>query len=359
MVSRSFARTSNGLLEWEFTFDWSRTAVEGTYRLFMQLGDGSLMRDDTWDDGVGVNLRWGSIAGEHEQLAYRRDGVNTALAPVSGLTTIRVTADLDTRTYAVTVAGTLVGAGIAFDEAIGALDTVRFFTDAVSEVHFSGRRFDDVQIRRTTTVVNQPPPGSGGTLFADDFNRDDSSMVGDDWAELDGSGSEVAVKAGAMHFSVTADRSNRPMVSGSFARTSSGSLEWNFAFDWTRTGAEGTYRVFMQLGDGRRMRDDTWDDGIGVNLGWGSIAGVHEQLAYRQNGVHVSLAPLSGPAQIKVTADLDTRTYAVTVDGTLVGSGIRFDEAVGALDTLRFFTDVLSEANFSGRTFDSVLLETQ
>ena len=33
-------------------------------------------------------------------------------------------------------------------------------------------------------------------------------------------------------------------------RSDQGELEWNVTFDWQHTGSEGSYRLFMQLGDG-------------------------------------------------------------------------------------------------------------
>src|SRR5690606_25946733 len=51
-------------------------------------------------------------------------------------------------------------------------------------------------------------------------------------------------------------------------------------------------------------------------------------------------------------------TYDVYVDGALARAGIPFDVPV-TLDTVRFFTDVLNEQNFSGRSFDSMTLAGQ
>ncbi|MEX0852238.1 MAG: hypothetical protein WD036_02995, partial [Bauldia sp.] len=62
------------------------------------------------------------------------------------------------------------------------------------------------------------------------------------------------------------DATNRPMVSRSFTRVSSGEVAWAFEFDWTRTGSEGTYRLFMQLGDSGLMSANNWDAGVAVNL---------------------------------------------------------------------------------------------
>ncbi|HEU0021059.1 MAG TPA: hypothetical protein VFR55_05215, partial [Dehalococcoidia bacterium] len=122
---------------------------------------------------------------------------------------------------------------------------------------------------------------------------------------------------------------------------------------------EGTYRFLMQLGDSAVMSDTSQSGGAGVNLIWTSISGVHQTLGYTKTGVNTPLTVISsGPhtPHISVTADLDAKRYSVAVNGTSVGTGILFDANVASLDTVRFLTDGVNEANFSGRTFDNVLV---
>jgi hypothetical protein len=109
----------------------------------------------------------------------------------------------------------------------------------------------------------------------------------------------------------------------------------------------------MQLGEGALMSDSSPDAGVGVNLIWTNVGGVDQTLAYRQAGVNSPLVELSGPAAISVSADLDLHTYSVAIDGAVVQAGLPFDAQV-SLDTVRFLTDGLNEANFSGRSFDNV-----
>jgi hypothetical protein len=442
LVYRPFARVTSGQLEWEFLFNWTRTAPEGTYRLFMQLGDGSLMNDNSWDAGVGVNLIWTVIGGVHEMLGYRRNGTTVGLGVLRGSARIRVNVDLDAGTYAVSVNDIVVGQGILLDQATAGLDTVRFFTDALNETNFAGRTFDDVQLHHAGNGENRPPAASSRTVttavnttttiqleatdpendpleyiivaapqsgalnsndgdsaiiyvpnqnftgtdafsfkvsdgvadsnvatvtvvvqsgsavavFSDSFDRAASATVGNGWVERETTSATVGVNGTALVFSQASDQINRPMVSHAFTRTSGGTLEWEFDFDWTRIGPERTYRLLMQLGDSSLMNDDSPNAGIGVNLIWTAINGANESLGYVLNGTPVALAAISGPTRIKVTVDFTARTYGVSVDGQEVGPAIALDPAVSALDTIRFFVDALATAHFATRTFDAVVI---
>ena len=64
---------------------------------------------------------------------------------------------------------------------------------------------------------------------------------------------------------------------------------------------------------------------------------------------------MSGAATVKIVADLDSRTYDLYIIGTLIQTLVPFDNLVN-LDTVRYFTDALNEANFSGQAFDNVEL---
>jgi len=74
----------------------------------------------------------------------------------------------------------------------------------------------------------------------------------------------------------------------------SGKIVWEFDFDWTRTGDEGIYRLFMQLGNGALMTTASQDTGVGVNLIWTKISATEERLGYRRNGSTTALATVSG-----------------------------------------------------------------
>jgi hypothetical protein len=124
-----------------------------------------------------------------------------------------------------------------------------------------------------------------------------------------------------------------------------------------RTIKEISYRLFMQLGEGSLMDDSSQDGGIGVNLVWTNLDGIHETLASRNGGIDSAMTVLKGSAAISVLADLDTQSYQLSIGGDLIQSGIPFDNTVN-LDTLRFFTDGLNEKFIRGRCFDDLRIET-
>jgi hypothetical protein len=192
-------------------------------------------------------------------------------------------------------------------------------------------------------------------LFADAFDRADSDALGNGWLELEASGAVAALQGGRLCFPDTSDLANRPQVRASFQRVSTGQLVWTFDFDWKKTGAEGTYRVLMQLGDGALMLSDEANEGVGVNLVWNNAGGIHESLAYRSAGRMTGLGVVSGLAQIEVRADLAARQYTVLVNGTALGSGLPFDDPV-ELDTVRLMADVINERNYAGRCFDNLVI---
>ncbi|NLG71742.1 MAG: hypothetical protein GX495_06855 [Chloroflexi bacterium] len=405
IVRRSFTKATSGLLEWTFDFDWKRKNPEYQYRLLMQLGDSAQMSDDSQHLGIGVHLLWEGFGGPHETLAARRAGVSTPLQVVSGPAQVRVTADLDAHTYDVRVNGVLVGSGLPFDHEVD-IDTVRFMTHELAEQNFLGRCFDNLLITggtgspaptatsapattapptSTRTPTGVPPatatntplptatftaqpsftptqqpasptssnPTGSGSLFADNFERGNSSTLGNGWVEVEPAGGAVGLSGGRMCFTDTSDLTSRPLVRRSFARISSGLLEWTFDFDWKRKNPEHQYRLLMQLGDSAQMNDDSQHLGIGVHLLWEGFGGPHETLAARKAGVSTPLQVVSGAAQIRVTANLDAHTYDVRVNGVLVGSGLPFDHEVD-IDTVRFMTHELAEQNFLGRCFDNL-----
>jgi len=206
-----------------------------------------------------------------------------------------------------------------------------------------------------TIVVEDMPPVS--QLLFDDFNRPDSSTVGSGWIEYEVAGAAIGIQDNRLCVLDSTDNTNRPLMHRTFQPVSSGEMLWAFDFDWTRVGSEGTYRVFMQLGEGNLMSNDDQNSGVGVNLVWSQVNGIHEILAYRTGGSDTALAIVSGSAHISVRADLDSHTYEVSVDGAMLQTQVPFDNSVG-LDTVRFFTDGLRASNFAERCFDNVKVES-
>jgi LysM repeat protein len=211
-------------------------------------------------------------------------------------------------------------------------------------------------------TVSSGATAGATTLLEDDFNRASNPIVGTPsvggpWVELEETEALVRIKSNKLFFDDTSDKVNRPLVKSSFTQPSTGTLEWGFDFDWRRTGDEDTYRVLMQLGDGPAMNDGSQDAGVGVNLIWTTIGGVHQSLGYRDGDSTTFLEKVSGAIHIAVVADLDSHTYSVKVGGGAVHANIPFDADV-PLNQVRFFTDALNEQHFSGQSFDNVVVTT-
>ncbi|MFC1923552.1 DUF5060 domain-containing protein, partial [Chloroflexota bacterium] len=190
-------------------------------------------------------------------------------------------------------------------------------------------------------------------LISDNFDRPDSDNIDNGWIEAETSGAQVGVQDNRLCFLDTSDIANRPIAQFSFQQVTNGELEWSFDFDWSRIIKEGTYRVFMQLGDSTLMNEDNQNSGVGINLVWTNLDSTHETLAFREAGVDTPLIVVSGPSNVSILANLDSNTYQVSVDGSLILAGIPFDNDV-SIDNVRFFTDALNEVYFSGRCFDNL-----
>lgn len=207
----------------------------------------------------------------------------------------------------------------------------------------------------TPTPTGTPTPAPV-ELLSDSFDRVDSNTVGNGWIEVEATGANAGIQANRLCFLDTSDVINRPIVRRTFTERTGGDILWEFDFNWARTGPEGSYNLFMQLGQANLMTDGGPDSGAGVNLVWTVIGGVHQTLAYRKDGLANSLRTVSGPAHLAIGVNLDTHTYTASVDGVLVRTDIPFDDEVN-LNTVRFLTSVLNEVNFSGRCFDNLKIQ--
>jgi hypothetical protein len=203
-------------------------------------------------------------------------------------------------------------------------------------------------------------------LLNDTFTRPDSPTVGEGWSEVEQSGATVSIGSNQLFFDATSNTNRRPVVSHTFTPVSTGTLFWEFDFDWTKIGADTDYELWMQLGDGTQMLDTLVNPntGVGVDLRWGNNGGFQQRLVARQNGGGAGVQPLvdtfSGIRHLTVTVDLASRTYSVNIDGNVVGSNLAFDDSVNVttLNTVRFLTNSLLATSFTGRTFDNVLVST-
>jgi hypothetical protein len=204
---------------------------------------------------------------------------------------------------------------------------------------------------------------STNLLLNDDFNRPNSSQVGPGWIEVGQTGGNVTIDSNQLFFEDTSNILLRPLVRRNFSQAvSAGFIQWNFEFDWTQDAPDPGHEVWMQLGDSTQMVNPisslTRFTGVGVGLRWG---GPNQSLQARQDPSMGGITPLttiSGPTVLSLAIDLDTQTYSVTVDGDEVGSGLQFDHlgSVSTLDSVRFFPSNLTEVNFSGRSFDNLIV---
>ena len=216
----------------------------------------------------------------------------------------------------------------------------------------------DSQLGDETKAVEQSLTPYVQTLFQDTFTRSNSSTLGNGWSELEASNALVRVYGSKLHFYDTSDVTNRPMAQRTFPWVAHGELVWEFDADWRRTGTDSDYTVFMQLGEGSKLNSSNQNTGVGVNLVWAKIGTSQQKLGYRNNGATTALTTMSAAAHIKVTANLDSKTYSVAMNGITVGSGLPFDaDTLTRLDTIRLFTTKLNETSFAGRTFDNVSIK--
>ena len=202
-----------------------------------------------------------------------------------------------------------------------------------------------------TIAVGEAPP-----LFSDSFTRATSPEVGNGWVEVEAAGAAVVLDGTRLSFADTSDVVMRPLVTHGFNEVTSGYLDWEFELDWTKTGSDDAYTVHMQLGNGAQMNAGSQTAGVGINLVWGRIGGVDQTLGYRRAGATTALAPLTGRATVRVSVDIGALAYDVYVGGQRVGTAIPLDTAV-AFNTMRFFSDGVNEAAFSGRSFDSITVK--
>jgi len=209
----------------------------------------------------------------------------------------------------------------------------------------------DSAVATVTIAVGEAP-----ALFSDSFTRATSPSVGNGWVEVEMAGAAVVLDGTRLSFIDTSEAVMRPLVTHGFNEVTSGFLEWEFELDWTKTGTDDAYEVHMQLGNGAQMTAASSTTGVGIDLVWGRIGGVDQTLGYRKAGATMALMPLTGRAKIRVRVDFGALAYDVYVDGQKVGSPIPLETAV-AFSRMRFFTDGVNEAAFSGRSFDSITVE--
>ena len=217
--------------------------------------------------------------------------------------------------------------------------------------------------------------GSNFPLFADHFTRANSVTVGNNWTENDGSSTaEAQILSNRLDLNTVNDV-NQPRVMQHFQEQDTGTLYWNFTFNFERTGTETDYEVWMQLGDSSLMVDPATSDstGVAVNLKWaGPSRGMsnHEGFGHVQGASTSEIGVVSGDAgynaggdaYVEVVAYLDTNQYDVTVTGPGLVSGggsatsKNFDNNVD-INCIRLYSDELHEGNFGDLEFDNMTVD--
>jgi hypothetical protein len=294
--------------------------------------------DDT--DGEGAGLTYTLTAGADQALF--------SVDAASGLVTFNAAPDFESPGDA--------GADNVYDVQVTVTDS-----GSLTDVQ-------DIAVTVTDVAVE-----TGTELLNDSFDRADSATV-DGWTEVEATGATVAVAGfdatgdGELFFATDPNTDTfRPLVRRSFEPVSTGTLQWDFDFDWARPGspADTDSEVWMQLGKGSLMVDPTNNvnrfTGVGVRLRWGLRDGTQQMLtAASTTGGITDMQVISGPTTISVTADVGAKTYSVTINGTLAASGLIMDNlaTVDFLDTVRFYTTKLDDAAISGRAFDNVIIST-
>lgn len=198
----------------------------------------------------------------------------------------------------------------------------------------------------------------------DNFDRSDSTTVGGGWIEIDSySSAESQIANNRLNF-VSSDDNHQPLVYHTFSQVTSGKIKWAFSFNFERTGSEGTYQVFMQLGEGLTNAPSGETANVAVNLLWAGTGGSidmpdHEGFGYYDGTSTTQVAIVSGEATIEVIADLDANTFDLTITGGGAGGSaysIPFDNNVN-IDTVMLYLNGLHSGNFDGLEMDNVIIE--
>lgn len=203
--------------------------------------------------------------------------------------------------------------------------------------------------------------GAGTFSLFDDFDRPDNQTVGNGWSEVESS-STAEIASSMLRFTPR-DDVKRPIVYRTMAALA-GRFRWKFLIDWTRSGVENSYWIYMQLGDSSSMDPTQTGEpisadspsshtGTGVDLIWYRGAGqTHQVLSYIDGGaIQADVATISGSHTIEIIGDTSAETYDINVDGgpvELSGAGMN---VTSLLDEIRFMTHGTNYVNFSSRNF--------
>jgi hypothetical protein len=199
--------------------------------------------------------------------------------------------------------------------------------------------------------------------FADFFDRADNADVGNGWELFETASTDIRISGNALWFQATADASNRPSAERNFAPLT-GRMELRLGFNWVRSGAEGTYRLHMQLGSSAAMHkpppsDNVWvTTGVGPSLLWaGQNQGMtnHEGFGYAQGTAVTEVAVATGKTPVRALVRPAAGTFDLTV-GSTTATTLPFSSTQTTLDRLRLMAWQINQDYFGSRGFDYVLV---
>ena len=206
----------------------------------------------------------------------------------------------------------------------------------------------------------------GQVIFKDNFNRTNSSSVGNGWMTTE----SVFLKDKALHFQLN-DGEFRPRASRMFPKLERGSFKVSFSLDWLRKD-EGTWAFYMQLGNNAEMPKSLIYErdlakGVGVNLAWGGrdaiggeepgSFGYFKDMMFHKlfmaNDSSAKNTLVDNPV-VTLEVDLDAGTYAVGFNGKTYPNIPLENE--GPIDTIRFVTTGCSKTGFLKSSIDDLIV---
>jgi len=197
-------------------------------------------------------------------------------------------------------------------------------------------------------ATNPPANGSNVYFFEDLFNRAASSTVGFGWTELEQSGADARIASNTLVSTNVLDLYGADASMDCIALHSMSGVDdtnrvvWEFGFVWDRDSAEGSYEVYMQVGDSSMTQSSPWT-GVGVFVSWTGTgasttiangASAHEMLrVFDDDQTPTEVEVVSGGADIKFDIDFSKGNIKLYRDGTLKGT-YNFYQTLSTYDTI-------------------------
>ena len=211
----------------------------------------------------------------------------------------------------------------------------------------------------TVLVLCAPVP----LPFSDSFDRANSGTVGNCWwDEYEVGTADATINSNRLQLNGD-NESQSPRILHTFTDVSTGWLKWSYVFNWENTGGEGTYELWMQLGNNATWVDPATSDntGVAVNLKWASATRgmTNDQgFGFVQGGTTTEVAVVNGGGDhtIEVFANLDLNIFTLKIDGVTQVAGAAFDNNV-SIDAVRIYTDELGTGAFNSRDFDDMTID--